>query len=141
MLNERLSMGASRSDQARVETELRLTFQEGRVHIDGLGHLLGLVDQSQTYSNLSQYVGEIPDPSVLIRQMSSSTQPGVLPQRSFGNPQSFEHGSKRGHPFWYVAGIMFVVIMVFAVAFEQSVGRIASLLLLAVAGPFYIEGC
>ncbi|MGC8465403.1 MAG: DUF1707 SHOCT-like domain-containing protein [Acidimicrobiales bacterium] len=75
-------MRASHSDRSRVENELRLAFQEGRIQLDELDQRLTLTNESKTYEDLFRCVGDIPGGSDLIYQMSAAAQrtsvaPGV----------------------------------------------------------------
>ncbi|MGC8480967.1 MAG: DUF1707 SHOCT-like domain-containing protein [Acidimicrobiales bacterium] len=132
------SLRASHSDRTRVETELRLAYQEGRLRLEELDERLTLVHEALTYSDLAQCVDDLPSGKALIRQMTASTmRPQVTSSGEgvvsayYGRPRR-----RRGHVGLTILGI-FVAMQLFGGLVQ--VGLFTPLpffLLLGAAGVF-----
>jgi hypothetical protein len=96
MRNEPLQMRASHSDRSRVENELRLAFQDGRIQLDELDQRLTMTNEAKTYADLFHCVGDIPGGSDLVHQLSASSQRSAPVQNGYEGRALQGYSGRRG---------------------------------------------
>lgn len=101
-------MRASHSDRARVETELRLAFQEGRIQLEELDSRLTLTNEAKTYFDLELIVGDLPGGRSLVQQMSQAAGGYVIPGTG-SSPMYYQRPTT--HPVLRILAVVFLFNM------------------------------
>jgi hypothetical protein len=132
------SLRASHSDRSRVETELRLAYQEGRLRLEELDERLTLVNSALTYADLARCIDDLPNGKALMRQMAASTMRPAIPTGGEGMVSAYygRPPRRRSHLGWTILGVFFALQLVGGLVQTGFFTPLPYFLLLGAAGLY-----